>query len=159
MRIRRAQSDRASRRLALGRGTAWTSLAAPAALFIALMLGCAACEMGPSANTPGVPGPPQPILFDQVCLDHFRVLWYPHRNTGGKSLTGFGILVRKRTTNWDESLTIWVDGGTYRHFLADLDPRTRYEVKIKSCNGADGRSGCSVWSAAAGTSTVGPHRD
>ena len=112
--------------------------------------------MAPAADTPGVPSPPQAILFDQVGLDSFRVIWYPHRNTGGRSLTGFGILVRQRTTNWDESRTIWVDGGTYRYFLTDLDPWTGYAVKIKSCNGTDGRSGCSVWSDAAGIVTAGP---
>lgn len=113
--------------------------------------------MAPTADSPHAPSPPQEIFFDQVGLDSFRVRWFPHTKSGGRSLTGFGILVRQRTGNWDESQTIWVDGRPpYRYSLTDLDPWTGYAVKIKSCNGADGRSGCSVWSDAAGIVTAGP---
>ena len=156
MRSGRVPSAQAARRRGLGCRTPWISLAALAALLMVLMLGCAGCEVAPTADTPGAPSPPQVIFFDQVGLESFRVIWYPHTNTGGRSLTGFGILVYQSTTGWDESRTIWIDGGSrYRYSVTDLEPWTRYWVKIKSCNGSDGRSSCSVWSKAGGTVTTG----
>ena len=124
------------------------------------MLGSAACEVAPTKGTPDTPSPPQEISFDQVGLESFRVRWYPHTNTGGRTLTGFGILVYQSTTGWDESRTIWIDERTpFRYRVTDLDPWKTYVVKIKSCNGTDGRSACSVWSDGHAITTAGVHRD
>ena len=44
---------------------------------------------------PGTPTAPHSLLSDQIGANAFRMHWSPHRETGGRALTGFGILVRK----------------------------------------------------------------
>lgn len=113
-----------------------------------------------AAPTEDGPSPPGWILFDQVDRESFRLLWSPPKNTGRWRLTGFGILVRQSTTNGDESRTIWVNAEPPYHYrVTDLEPHTSYTVMITSCDGADGRSSCGVWSNAAKIVTEGVHRD
>ena len=97
---------------------------------------------------PGTPTAPHSILSDQVGANSFRVRWSPHAETGGSALTGFGILVRESGSSWDENRTVWVDEDPpHRYSVTGRDANTTYVVKIKSCNGEDGRSSCSAWSA------------
>ena len=97
---------------------------------------------------PGAPTAPHSIVSDQVGANSFRVQWSPHETTGGRALTGFGILVRQSGSAWDESQTVWVDKNPpHRHNVTGREAGTTYVVKIKSCNGSDGRSSCSAWSS------------
>ena len=97
---------------------------------------------------PGTPAAPHSILSDQIGANSFRVRWSPHAETGGRALTGFGILVRKSGSSWDESRTIWVGKSSpHRYSVTGRDPGTTYVVKIKSCNGSGGKTSCSAWSS------------
>ena len=97
---------------------------------------------------PGVPTAPHSILSDQIGANSFRVRWSPHAETGGAALTGFGILVRKSGSSWDESRTTYVDEDPpHRYSVTGRDPHTTYVVKIKSCNGSGGETSCSDWSS------------
>ena len=96
----------------------------------------------------GTPTAPHSILSDQIGANSFRVRWSPHAETGGRALTGFGILVRKSGSSWDESRTVWVGKSPpHRYSVTGRDPGTTYVVKIKSCNGSGGKTSCSAWSS------------
>ncbi|MCY3913949.1 MAG: fibronectin type III domain-containing protein [Chloroflexi bacterium] len=110
------------------------------------------------ASTPGSPTEPHSILFESIRTTSFKVKWSPHVNTGGTALTGFGILVGKMRGNvpdWSASTTKWAGKSARAQDVTRLDdlkketelkPGTTYVVKIKSCNGAGGRTSCGNWS-------------
>ena len=95
------------------------------------------------------PAQPHSIRFDDpVGTMAFVVRWRPDADTGGTDLTGFGILVRQRESQWPlESATTWVGASTRSHLVSGLTAGTVYVVKIRACNGDDGQSNCSSWSA------------
>ena len=102
-------------------------------------------------TTGGPPKKPHTIRFDDPAgTDFFTVRWSPESDTGGPDmvLSGFGILVRKSGAAWpSDSETRWVGGSARAYTESGLEAGTTYVVKVKSCNGDDGRTSCSDWSA------------
>ena len=116
-------------------------------------------------STPGRPDAPHTIKFPSVGTSSFTVKWSPHLNTGGSKLTGFGILVgeiKEGEAEWpSDSATKWA-GRTARTYVVNmlddetaLTPGTTYVVKVKSCNGAGGRTSCGNWSVDSRVTTTG----
>ena len=92
----------------------------------------------------GRPAKPHTISVDQKMETSARVNWRPHANTGGVSLTGFGIRWRVKNGSWPTHAQGVVDQNKRNHTMSPLVADTTYEVSLQSCNGPNR---CSPWTA------------
>ena len=85
------------------------------------------------------------ISVDQVTRTTARLKWSPDADTGGVSLTGFGIRWREKGDAWpSQAQAPNVPPGDRRYIITGLLKNKMYEVSIQACNGPNR---CSPWTS------------
>ncbi|MCY3748012.1 MAG: fibronectin type III domain-containing protein [Chloroflexi bacterium] len=97
------------------------------------------------APTVGPPGQVQSLSTSNRTATSVTVHWSPHRDTGGRALTGFGLLRREQPNAWPphDQATV-VGAASRRHTFTRLKYGRGQGVQIRACNGANS---CGAWSA------------
>ena len=99
----------------------------------------------PTASPVGPPGQVQSLRTSNRTATSFTVHWSPHRNTGGRPLTGFGLLRREQPKGWPSHDQATVVGAASRsHTFTRLKYGRGQGVQIRACNGPNS---CGAWSA------------
>ena len=104
----------------------------------------------PTANptappTVGPPGQVQSLSTSNRTATSFTVHWSPHTDTGGRALTGFGLLRREQPNAWPPHDRATVVGAASRsHSFTGLKYGRGQGVQIRACNGPNS---CGAWSA------------
>ena len=93
----------------------------------------------------GPPGQVQSLSTSNRTATSVTVHWSPHRDTGGRALTGFGLLRREQPNAWPphDQATV-VGAASRRHTFTRLKYGRGQGVQIRACNGANS---CGAWSA------------
>ncbi len=98
-----------------------------------------------AAPTVGPPGQVQSLRTSNRTATSFTVHWSPHRATGGRPLTGFGLLRREPPNAWPSHDQATVVGAASRsHSFTGLTYGRGQGVRIRACNGTNS---CGAWSA------------
>ncbi len=98
-----------------------------------------------AAPTVGPPGQVQSLSTSNRTATSFTVHWSPHTDTGGRALTGFGLLRREQPNPWPSHDQATVVGAASRsHSFTGLKYGRGQGVQIRACNGPNS---CGAWSA------------
>ena len=93
----------------------------------------------------GTPHAPHSLRYTDRLATSFTVHWSPHANTGGRPLTGFGILRwEKPGDRPSDSQATVVGAGSRSQPVTGLKYGREQRVRIRACNGTNR---CSAWSS------------
>ena len=98
-----------------------------------------------TAAPAGIPHAPHSLRYTDRLATSFTFHWRPHANTGGRPLTGFGILRWEKPGDRpsDSEATV-VGAGSRSQPVTGLTYGREQRVRIRACNGTNR---CSAWSS------------
>ena len=98
-----------------------------------------------TAAPAGIPHAPHSLRYTDRLATSFTFHWRPHANTGGRPLTGFGILRWEKPGDRpsDSEATV-VGAGSRSQPVTGLKYGREQRVRIRACNGTNR---CSAWSS------------